>query len=219
MALRVAEPRSKPTAGRKSKTGKQRVKRPDTRRQELLDAALQLYLTKGYAESTVADVTNAAKAAKGTFYRYFDSKDDLLAALRQRFNDELVEQLTEAVERISDADWESKLDVALGALLDFSIAHADIHDVLFHSGDHAPAPTIAATDHPVIQWFTELIIDGCADGAFHVADPEYCALLLFSAFHGSAERLHHASKANTKRFRNALLDVFRRSLLQRPASE
>ena len=60
-----------------------RTKSPETRRQDLLDAGEKVFLEKGVAGATVEDITSCAGVAKGTFYLYFASKDDLLNALRE----------------------------------------------------------------------------------------------------------------------------------------
>ena len=50
------------------------------RRQRLIDAARQIIAQEGVAALTVTAVTEAADMAVGSFYTYFDSKDDLLEA-------------------------------------------------------------------------------------------------------------------------------------------
>src|SRR5438105_3553648 len=51
------------------------------RRDALLDAALRLFLEHGIEGVSVDDITSKAKMAKGSFYRYFDSQDELVAEL------------------------------------------------------------------------------------------------------------------------------------------
>ena len=43
-------------------------------------AALRLFADKGFAETTVEDITNAADVGKGTFFNYFPSKEHILIA-------------------------------------------------------------------------------------------------------------------------------------------
>lgn len=49
-------------------------------RERLFRAALALFGTKGFAETTVEDITEAADVGKGTFFNYFPSKDHILLA-------------------------------------------------------------------------------------------------------------------------------------------
>src|SRR5229473_1174286 len=49
-------------------------------RERLFGAALQLFAQKGFAETTVEDITEAADVGKGTFFNYFPSKDHILLA-------------------------------------------------------------------------------------------------------------------------------------------
>jgi AcrR family transcriptional regulator len=57
------------------------------RREAFLDAAQGLIQTKGYEAMSVQDVLDSLEASKGAFYHYFDSKQDLLEAVIDRFSD------------------------------------------------------------------------------------------------------------------------------------
>jgi len=57
------------------------VKDPDVRRNEILKAAQQLFYTRGYEQTAVRDIIDQIGIAKGTFYHYFRSKEELLDAL------------------------------------------------------------------------------------------------------------------------------------------
>jgi AcrR family transcriptional regulator len=52
-------------------------------REKLFRAALQLFAEKGFAETTVEDITNAADVGKGTFFNYFPSKEHILIAFSE----------------------------------------------------------------------------------------------------------------------------------------
>jgi AcrR family transcriptional regulator len=69
------------------------TKEPEVRREELLDVALDLCVSDGFESTSVERITNAAGVAKGTFYHYFTSKQDLLVQLVRRFGDGLFDYL------------------------------------------------------------------------------------------------------------------------------
>jgi len=60
-------------------------------RQAIEDAARALFAQRGFHGTTLADITSAAGKSPGAFYRYFDDKEDLLAALAESFLHEVVE--------------------------------------------------------------------------------------------------------------------------------
>ncbi len=54
------------------------VKKHDERRKEILKTAEKLFSKKGFAKATIADIINTIGIAKGTFYHYYKSKEELL---------------------------------------------------------------------------------------------------------------------------------------------
>ena len=62
-----------------------RRRRKDARPAELLEAALTLFVEKGFAATRSEEVAKAAGVSKGTLYLYFPSKEELLKAVIQHF--------------------------------------------------------------------------------------------------------------------------------------
>lgn len=58
-----------------------RARRKDARPSELLDAALELFVEKGFAATRVEAVAARAGVSKGTLFLYFQSKEDLFRAV------------------------------------------------------------------------------------------------------------------------------------------
>ena len=58
-----------------------RERRKEARPQELLDAALTLFVEKGFAATRVEEVATLAGVSKGTLFLYFNSKEDLFKAV------------------------------------------------------------------------------------------------------------------------------------------
>jgi AcrR family transcriptional regulator len=81
------------TPGPDSSTGRRQRRSAETR-ERLFRAALDLFANKGFLETTVEDITEAADVGKGTFFNYFPSKDHILLA----FGEMQIERLEAAVE-------------------------------------------------------------------------------------------------------------------------
>lgn len=75
-----------------------RQRRSAETRERLFRAALLLFAEKGFAETTVEDITNAADVGKGTFFNYFPSKEHILIA----FSDMQLSKLQNTVDQMRD---------------------------------------------------------------------------------------------------------------------
>lgn len=60
------------------------VKEHEERRNEILDTAERLFVSKGYMKATVNDILQEIGIAKGTFYHYFKSKEEVMDAIIMR---------------------------------------------------------------------------------------------------------------------------------------
>jgi len=60
------------------------LKDPEERKAEILDTAERLFTTKGYIQTTILDILNEIGIAKGTFYYYFKSKEEVMDAIIMR---------------------------------------------------------------------------------------------------------------------------------------
>lgn len=74
-------------------------KKPAERRNEFIVVAEELFLEKGFENTTVDDIVGRMGVAKGLFYYYFDSKEDLLGAISERLVDEILSSISAAMER------------------------------------------------------------------------------------------------------------------------
>jgi AcrR family transcriptional regulator len=66
------------------------VKDPDVRRREIIDAAERLFNDNGYEETPVEEIIKQAGIAKGTFYYYFKSKEEILDAIVKRMAERII---------------------------------------------------------------------------------------------------------------------------------
>ena len=57
------------------------VKKPEERKAEMVAAASKLFAQQGFVRTSVAEIVSAVDVAKGLFYYYFTTKDDMVKAV------------------------------------------------------------------------------------------------------------------------------------------
>lgn len=105
----VPERRPGPAGGRRAMNRQERT-------QLLCEAALELFLVAGIGATTVDEITRSAGVAKGTFYRYFSDKGQLVDALFQHTRDEILSCLTNCRNGIALAREAGELHQIYGTL-------------------------------------------------------------------------------------------------------
>ncbi|NPV91922.1 MAG: TetR/AcrR family transcriptional regulator [Firmicutes bacterium] len=60
------------------------------RRQRILECAVDLFVEKGYSNTTVREVIAKSEIGTGTFYNYFSDKEDILKTLLEEFADQII---------------------------------------------------------------------------------------------------------------------------------
>ncbi|MDR7855310.1 TetR/AcrR family transcriptional regulator [Tissierella sp.] len=84
------------------------IKEYDERRNEILDTAERLFYMKGYDKCTVNDILKGVGIAKGTFYHYFKSKEEVLDEIVLRYKDIVVSRANEIL-KMNNISQEEKL--------------------------------------------------------------------------------------------------------------
>lgn len=67
------------------------TKEAGERRNEILDAADELFREKGFDTASTNDILEKVRIARGTLYYHFKSKEDIMDALIDRYNDRILE--------------------------------------------------------------------------------------------------------------------------------
>lgn len=160
------------------------VKDPVVRRNEILDAAEQLMVDKGYEQMTVQDIVDDLQIAKGTVYHYFTSKEAVLGALVARMGEQmeqliipiLADPTLSALEKL--LRYFSALDQWKGDHRSFVLTftrfwyadeNAIVHRKLLRDGRRRYVPYLA-----------QIIRQGVAEGVFTTAYPDQAARMIIA---------------------------------------
>lgn len=92
------------------------TKTTDTTRDRILDAALNIFSSKGYHDTRMDEIVEASATSKGAIYFHFPNKERLFLALVDQFADLLERRVVEAVE--DEAQGMARVQAALQACLD-----------------------------------------------------------------------------------------------------
>lgn len=79
----------------KNKNGLKNESKSYQKRKAILEAAARVFSNKGYIDSSIKNITDEASVAVGTFYTYFDNKEDVLEQIYEEISQrslEIVEQ-------------------------------------------------------------------------------------------------------------------------------
>lgn len=69
------------------------TKEPEVRKQEILEAAMELFNQNGYEKTSISDIAKKLEIAQGLCYRYFPSKDVLFDCAIQEYAQSIVDKI------------------------------------------------------------------------------------------------------------------------------
>lgn len=156
------------------------------KRAELAAAAATVFSERGVAGTAVSDIVRAAGVAQGTFYLYFDSKDDVLLAVAEQFVAEVGTAVAAAVAgpETPAPDRLRSLVAALGGLATnpTNVAMAELLHLPENSALHD------RLTEPLARWLfalvAEIVDQGVAEGSMHVPDAGAAAWFVLGGLQG-----------------------------------
>lgn len=162
--------------------------KPDDRRETILDAAQALFMARGWAAVSVADVLEAAGISKGGFYHHFKAKDDLLTGLVARMTDQAIAATEQARSRCSAGPL-ARLNAFLTRSLEWKAEHAAemrvFAEVLMRPGNDILFQRVsAATAKIILPVLEEMIAQGAEEGVFDIADARLTAEIIIGLSQG-----------------------------------
>ncbi|MDA2341517.1 TetR/AcrR family transcriptional regulator [Bacillus cereus] len=158
------------------------VKEYEERRKEILETAERLFLTKGYTKTTVNDILKEIGIAKGTFYHYFKSKEEVMDEIIMRI---IKEDVTKAKRIVSNPDI-PVLDKLFKILMEQSPKSGDVKEKMieqFHQPNNAEMhqKSLVQSIIHLSPILTEVLEQGIEEGIFSTPYPQETIELLLSS--------------------------------------
>jgi AcrR family transcriptional regulator len=132
---------------------------PERRRPQVLDAALELFLERGYDGASMQAVAEGAGVTKPVVYACFASKDELFRALLRREEDRILGEIQGAFADADLADPERTLKDGFTAFLRAVAANPDVYRLIFlqeGGGNMAVAKRIQRGREAQVETLAEL---------------------------------------------------------------
>jgi AcrR family transcriptional regulator len=143
------------------------------RRTQLMDAGEALFFEeKDYQSTTVRDIIERIGLAKGTFYHYFRSKNDLLAAILERRIDEFEEKVND-ISNTQDLDSLKKIERLIDLIFKLRKGRIpDLEDFVSHKDRILQENFIMMGVERVMPVISKILKNGIDKGLFHTDYPE-----------------------------------------------
>lgn len=139
-------------------------KPPEKWKSEILNAAQQLFLSKGYEDTSVMDIMNLVGGAKGMFYRFFQSKEELMKELGDRMFFE--NNPFEAVKNRSDLNGLQKIrELLVLNKSDVERGNINVQAIPILKDPRILAAAVESNRHVLTPLWLELLEEGKRDGS------------------------------------------------------
>ncbi|UXH76470.1 TetR/AcrR family transcriptional regulator [Roseateles amylovorans] len=159
-----------------------RQRRKEARPQELLDAALALFVEKGFAATRSEEVAARAGVSKGTLYLYYPSKEELFKAV---VRESIGTKIAEGVEELGKHQG-SMADLVAWMLREWwermgLTPAGGIHKIMLSEARNFPELAKFYDDEVIVPscaLLAEVVRRGVASGEFREVDPDTAVMVL-----------------------------------------
>jgi AcrR family transcriptional regulator len=140
------------------------------RRRQLLDAATEVFVARGYHAAAMDEIAERAGVSKPVLYQHFPGKQDLYLALLDESVDRLVEAVTGAVRSTNDN--RQRVNATFAAYFGYVAEHKGTFKLVFES-DFSSDPAVRARLDEATQVCADLISQVIREDAGLADDEAY----------------------------------------------
>ena len=190
-----------------------RTPRGERTLRKILDAARDEFGERGFSDSSIVGITQRAGVALGTFYTYFDSKEEVFRALVRDMSVQVRDQVAPALADAADAmDAERR---ALESFLRFARKHRHVYRIIDEAEFVEPAGFREHYETTASRIAARLVSgrnDGDISADYSDADLEYLAWAIMGANVFLGLKFSVWSSADAKRVAEVTRRLLRKGL-------
>lgn len=150
-------------------------KNPDERKNEIIEAAHQMFLANGFEETAVSDIVKKVGVAQGTFYYYFKSKDEILDAIIERIINNILINV-EYVVKSQELNAVQKIEEVFKSLMDAALRNEGLADYVHTDKNIQMHQKISESFiRQLLPEFTRIVEQGVGEKLFDTEYPEETA--------------------------------------------
>ena len=181
-------------------------KNSDERRNEFVEAAEKLFKENGIVDTTINSIVKEMDVAKGLFYYYFNSKEDVIDAISNKYNEAFNDMMRYAMDQ---GEYEKKLHQFVeNCVKSFRILDRNIHGAqenidltLLQKKSKDEAKAVA------IKGLTDMFEEGVSRGELILTHCKYYADILISGI----MELIEANEATDEEIKFIIIDLIERA--------
>lgn len=189
------------------------------RRDDILQAAAQIFRQKGYNAASMQDIADAVGLQKPSLYHHVNSKQEILLALLDHALDLLIADMNDVLASTEPSD--KKLHAAMRAYIRRLAAEADLAAVLLLEyrslQPKLRAQHIQRRDRVESAW-RDIIVEGTEAGLFRQVDPAVAGFALLGVQNWMITWFQSNGRMTADQLADAFFDLFLRGLSPIPDS-
>jgi AcrR family transcriptional regulator len=156
---------------------------------EILSATQTLFITKGYEETSISDIMNVVGGAKGMFYRCFQSKEEILNVLVEKWAEQYAHEIMVLLNN-PQSSFNEKFIRILSVIKEMSSKTAGM-DAFFSKSNELMINRLTEKMRSTLAPLLATVLnDGVDEGLLSIADTDFYANYII---HGSLGALNHGS--------------------------
>ena len=187
-------------------------------REDILEAAAQIFSQKGFHAASMQDIAQAVNLQKASLYHHVSSKQEILVELLDRALDLLIKRMEDVVHQPLPPD--EKLRQAIYAYLEGMLSHRDLAAVLLLE-HRSLEPEFSVRHIPrrdrFEQLWRDLIVEGLDQGVFCCTEPGITGRALLGVMNWTITWYRSEGTFTPQEIGDRFCELFLNGLLTRPS--